>query len=112
MNLKHIADALEYAGGTHTVGDIVDGILEGRYYLLENDGATLVWEFEHFPRLTRINGFLAAGDMNAVLELSRTLCQFATENNLPVVVYGRKGWEKALSELGFSRAHTVIMRAS
>lgn len=110
MNLEHIAEALKYCGGTHTVGDVVDGILDGRYFLLENEKATIVWELEHYPRLTRINGFLAAGELESVRELCEKLCSLASENNMQAVIYGRKGWERVWAKQGFTHAHTVLTR--
>lgn len=108
MNLQRVARALEYSGGTHTVGDIVDGVMAGDYKVLENDTATLVIEQQLYPRLARINIFLAAGDLSGVIELGQQVIDYAKEIGCEVSLYGRKGWTRVLKSHGFQEAHTVM----
>ena len=111
MNIERIQRALAYSGGTHTVGDIVDGLLEGRYFYLENEGASLVFEVIEYPRKRRIHIFLAAGEMDPVQALRAECEDIARQMGITEVsLLGRKGWERNLAPIGYKAAHVWLVR--
>lgn len=111
MHTERIASALKYSGGTHTINDIIAGVLGGEYLLIENENASMVVEIEEFPQKRRYNIFLAAGKMSDVIELGLKVLSEADANGVEVSLYGRKGWERALKPYGFKALHTVLVRA-
>ena len=42
--MAKIARALKHGGGTHSLQDVLDGLLEGKYQLFENDDGVCVTE--------------------------------------------------------------------
>jgi hypothetical protein len=103
--------ALGYAGGTHTLGDVLETILAGGAMLHEREGAAIVTEFLEYPRRRVLNFWLATGELDAVIALSRELLERAKNEwgCQEAVFLGRRGWEKALTSEGWAREPMVLM---
>ena len=109
--LPGLATALEYAGGTHTVEDMLDQIKRGEAQLWTSENACIVTEVHTTPRLKVLHFWLATGALDAVVALSRDVlgwgkvvgCQSAT-------LAGRRGWERVLASEGWSPMLSVMGR--
>jgi hypothetical protein len=102
--------ALGYAGGTHTLGDVLSAVLDGRATLHETEGAAIVTEFIEYPRRRVLNFWLATGALGPVIELSRRVMEWGKgEGCAEAVFLGRRGWVKALEGEGWTQEPMVLM---
>lgn len=61
--------ALRLAGDTHTIEDVIEAIRRGEMQIFHNEKAVIVTEIVDTPQKRFVNGFMSAGELNAVLEL-------------------------------------------
>lgn len=102
---------LRAAGDTHTVGDIADHILSGRFQYWAGDGAGIVTEVLEYPRKKVLNYFLGFGALDACLALQPQIEAFAYANGCRVVICaGRHGWEKILPAHGWRKMWSVMAK--
>lgn len=103
--------ALGYAGGTHTLGDVLQAILAGEAHLHEAEGAAIVTEVLVAPRNRTLNFWLATGELQAVVALSREVMERAKREwgCDKAVFLGRRGWAKALEAEGWTKEPMVLM---
>ncbi len=97
--LPQIEKALELGHGTHTVADVVARIDSGECELwVEGDGL-LVTKVETWPQKRVMRFWLAAGALKDVLALEPRVIEAAREHGCDgMVIDGRKGWAKVLSD--------------
>ena len=55
--------AVDATGGTHSVADLVKGVLDGRINLFIGARCFCAIEFVNYPRMRVLNVFLAGGDI-------------------------------------------------
>jgi hypothetical protein len=95
--------ALKIGGNTHTREDIAEGIKSGRYQYWGDADCCLVTEIVEYPRKKTLHLFIAAGDLNKLLEdyLPRVK-HFAKENGCSALTsVSRKGFLKRFPAYGF-----------
>jgi hypothetical protein len=111
-HLPRVAEALgKHGGGTHTVSDLLREVAAGEAQLWQNEDAILVTQVVEEPRRKVLHFWVAAGDLDACVEMSRRVmewgrsvgCDYAT-------LTGRKGWLRALADEGWSYEFTVMGR--
>lgn len=112
--MKHadgLAKALAYAGGTHTVGDVLRAVLAGDAQLHETDRAAIVTEVYTYPRKRVVNFWLATGELNEVIRLSHEVMEKAkNEWGCEGAIFtGRRGWEPVLTADGWNAEPMVLM---
>ena len=106
-----LAEALAYGAGTHTIGDVVKEIESGDCQLWTAERAAIVTELWFAPRRTIVNFWLAAGDMAPVIALSHHILGWAkTVGCTRAVMTGRRGWERALADEGWTRDAVLLGR--
>ncbi len=107
-----LARALEYTGGTHTLDDVWEGVLDGRFQLWTGPGSIVVTELLAYPQCRTLHFFLAAGKMEeltamypAILEWGKALgCSKAS-------LAGRPGWTRGfLQREGWRASHLVMTK--
>ena len=104
--------ALRNAGDTHTVQDIADGILDGRFQFWGDDRAGIITEVLSYPRKRAVNYFLVLGDMDACLALQPEIEAFAKQiGAAATVATGRQGWDRILGKHGWTRRWSVHTKA-
>ena len=81
-----IEDALEYADGTHTVEDVLDGILRGSLQLWIGERCAAVSEVLSYPRKRALNMFLAGGDLRELQGLVPGVEAFARARGCSTVM--------------------------
>lgn len=106
--LDRLEKALELDGG-HTLGDVLEMVERETAQLWESPDAVIVTEVHDFPRQRVLHFWLAAGEKDAVIELShRALAWGRTIGCQRATLSGRRGWERALAKEGWT-ADAVLM---
>lgn len=106
-----IERALKHAGGSHTFTDVVDLVREGKMFFWPGEYSCLVTEFVQYPRQRLLHVFLAAGDMDEIKRMEPSLRTFAESVKCNAIsLTGRRGWVRALADLGFKEGHTIVVK--
>lgn len=94
--------ALERAG-THTRQDIAEGIRDGRYLYLGDDRCAVVLEIVQYPQCRKLHVFLAAGDLDRILDVHLPqMIDIARDYGcVSITNISRKGFLKRLPAYGF-----------
>ena len=110
--MMRLAEALERAGGTHTVEDVRAQLDRGEAQLWETEDATIVSEILRYPRVREVRLWLAAGELEAVLGLARAVVKWAKDEMgcERATVYGRKGWQKYAEREGWTPSMVLYSR--
>ena len=92
---KHIAAALEYAGGTHTLEDVRASVLDGSLQIWPGVHSVILTQVLQQPRKRVLHVFLAGGDLAEIKQLVPTLYEFGRAVGCSTIsLLGRKGWER------------------
>ena len=103
--------ALEYAGGTHTFKDIVDGILERRFQFWPAEKGCAVTELIQMPQKKILHIFLAGGEMQQIVDMDDSAVEFAKGQGCTMVtIAGRKGWKKVLKDNDYNEYYTTLAK--
>jgi len=106
-----IEDALEYSGGTHIFEDIVEAVLAGRMQLWSGERGCAVTEIISYPRKKVIHVFLAAGEMEQIIDFEESALEFGRINGCQTMTLaGRKGWTKILDKRGWKESFVVMSK--
>ena len=97
----YISDALEYAGGTHTVEDMRNLVADTRLQFWPGKHSVVLTQIIDTPRKRVLHIVLAGGDAGAALHELRDLLPrieaFAWDHDCDMVVaYGRPAWGRAV----------------
>ena len=104
-----IADALAYSGGTHEVEDVLEGIRSGRMQLWPAKRGCAVTEIIEFPRKRVLHVFLAAGEMDQILDMLESAKEWGRQQGCTgFTIAGRKGWKRVLAKHGFVETMTLL----
>ena len=109
---KHIEAALEYSAGTHTIDDVADGILEGKFQCWEGKESIIITEIVVYPRLKDLHFFLAGGDLDEISLMEPLITAWGKSLGCTrVSLAGRKGWQKSfLKERGYEPKWSVLSK--
>lgn len=93
----------EFGGGTHNLQDMLSCIEKGEAQLWCAPGAVIVTQIEENPHSRDLRFWVAAGTLQAVLDLAPQIYRWAREEHgcTRAVTAGRKGWSRALAQLGW-----------
>lgn len=106
-----IEDALAYSGDTHKYKDIVDGVLGGHMQLWAGESGCAVTEISLYPNGKHLHVFLAAGDMDQVLDFQESAIQFGKMNGCnKLTLAGRPGWKRVLKDDDWREAFVVLSK--
>ena len=85
--------ALDRAGNTHTIEDVLAKVEAGRAAYWENGDGAAVVEILAYPRLRVLNFWLLSGVLRDVLAMEDEICAWGRENGATVATAsGRAGW--------------------
>ena len=109
-----IESALAYAGGTHTVDDVLAMIAEGRCQLWRGPNAAVVTEIDEYPREKVLHFFLAAGDMKELEAMQDGIMAWGIERGCTKARFvGRRGWQRTfMARTGWRDTRYIIMEKS
>ena len=103
--------ALDHAGGTHTIEDVLDQIKRGEAQLWTSENACIVTEVLTTPRKKVLHYWLSTGVLDDVITLSRDVLKWGkTVGCQAATLAGRRGWEKVLVAEGWSPMLSVMGR--
>lgn len=106
-----IDQALAHAGGTHTFEDVLDQILLGEMLFWPGEKSCMVTEIVQYPRKRGMHVFLAAGDLDEIKAMEPDLRLFAQKLKCDAIsLAGRRGWARALKDIGFTEGHAIVVK--
>lgn len=102
-----IEAALEYAHGTHTFDDICHMVISGRLRWWPLPNSFMITEISEYPRQKHYHVFMAGGDLAEIKATQQALVAAARLAGCSTITLGgRRGWVKALKDLGWEESHT------
>lgn len=109
---QHIANALSYSGGTHTVEDVFVGIVSGQFQFWPGQESAVVTEFRLYPRKKTLHYFLCGGTLEELEQMQQQIEQWAKAQGCDAITTaGRPGWTKSfLNKQGFRPQWTVMSK--
>jgi hypothetical protein len=95
-----IEGALAHAGGTHTLADVKEMVLQREARFWAGRRAALITCIEEYPRTRWLLLWLAGGDLAELTEQLRPAAEAygRREGCRRVVIIGRPGWERRLTD--------------
>ena len=97
-----IESALEYGGGTHTFEDVKCGIIAGTSQLWPAANSCIVTEITKHPQKKVLHIFLGGGDLEEIKSMQPDVIAWAKSQDCEsLTMTGRKGWSKALADIGW-----------
>ena len=106
---KYIEDALEYAGGSHTLQDVMLAVAEGKAQFFPLDKSAIVTEIVDYPQKAMCRIWLAGGDLDELLEAEAAIAAWAkTLGCSGMEIIGRRGWSRKLES--YRESAVVLMK--
>lgn len=114
--LPFIEEALEHGGGTHTLGDVLQGVVAGDFQMWTAEGAACVTEIIQHPRKRVLAFWLAGGDLQVLMTDIEPRARAWGEAQGCDLFLGfaadRPGWARALQQYGYRPGWRVFRRAA
>ena len=109
---EHVAAALEYEHGTHTVEDVWDQIEAGHAQLWYGPNSVIITQIEETPQRRILRFWLAGGYLEELEPMYIHLEAWGRDIGCDMaVIVGRKGWERTfLKREGWAPTHTVFTK--
>lgn len=102
QSIARFARAIECAGGTHTVEDVLALIEAGDAQCWNNGDGTIITEIHKFPRLKAVHYWLISGELRSCLALEHDINPWAVEQGCTVATAcGRPGWGRVAAPTGW-----------
>lgn len=106
-----IERALPYTGGTHTIEDIEQALLDNSMTLLAGERCAMILEIITYPRLKVLHIFLGAGDLTELRSYSEFIDRLASDIGASrITIAGRRGFVRALKDLGYDEKWSVVAK--
>lgn len=107
-----ISPALEHAGSTHSVDDVLAMLARGEAQAWIGERSVLVTRIDDHPRAKVLTHWLGGGDLE---EVGRTLRRRAEawgkeQGCDRAWIIGRPGWERELKDEGFAPAARLLVK--
>jgi hypothetical protein len=109
--MERLMDALERAGNTHQIEDVLRALREGEARLFERDSSLIIAQVLHHPRRSVLEMWLAAGVMEDMTALLPDVEAWGRANRATLAqVIGRRGWQPAAVQHGYTPAATIYRK--
>ena len=106
-----LESAIVYCGGTHLFEDVVEMVESGQMFFWPAEKSCVVTEVVDYPRKRLLHVFLAAGSLEEIKRMEPSIRAYGEYLDCAAVTLsGRKGWTKALKDMGYSHVHTTMGR--
>jgi len=104
-----LESALALSGGTHLFQDVVECVKLGTMQFWNAPKGCMVTEILEYPQKKVFHIFLAGGDLDQIKDFSDSAIYFAKLNGCSAMTLaGRRGWVKALGDLGWEEKFTTM----
>lgn len=111
QKMAKIAKALKHGGNTHTLQDVLDGLLTGKYQLFENDDGVCVTEIIDAPKARYLHCWIVAGRLPGVMQLQEVVERHALTNSCKFMsTAARTGWKTVLPHYGWKQSKIVFVK--
>lgn len=109
--MAKISRALKRGGDTHTLQDVLNGLLEGKYQLFENDDGVCVTEVIDAPNSRYLHCWVVAGRLPGVMQLHEAVERHALTNSCKFMsTAARPGWKTVLPQYGWKPAQIIFVK--
>lgn len=106
-----IESALVYSGGTHTFDDIVRAVYAGHMQFWPAERGCAITEILVYPQKKVLHVFLAAGEMDQIVDMDESAVEFARLNECNgMSIAGRKGWSRVLKDKGYKESFVTLSK--
>jgi hypothetical protein len=106
-----LQQALDHAGNTHTIADVVRLAQEGRAQWWGDEHGSIVTELVAYPRRKVVRYWLAAGELGRVLALEERVNRWAkAEGANRAVLLGRPGWRRWAPARGWQPEGVILAK--
>jgi hypothetical protein len=106
-----LESALAFSGGTHSFRDVAWLVQEGEMQFWPAQRSCAVTQIVSYPQMRTLHVFLAAGDLMEIKDMDETFLDFARKLDCKhITLSGRKGWVKALDDIGFKSVHVTLAK--
>ena len=106
-----LQQALEYAGSTHRMDNVVAMLKAGEATLFENAGGVIVAEIQTYPLAKVAHLWLGAGELRACLDLEDDVLRWGLERGCSAAtIVGRPGWRRLGTSRGWKPWHTTLIK--
>lgn len=103
--------ALEYSGGTHDFGDVLNSVMAGHMQLWPAPKGCMVTEIVVYPKKKVLHIFLAGGELDQILDMEGSIINWGKRQGCESLsLAGRKGWTKVLADRGWQYAHAIVSK--
>jgi len=103
--LRRLQKALDLAGNTHDISDVVQMHDDGKIHWAHNGDGSIIAEIHDFPRRRAVHLWLVSGELRDVLALEPSVIAWGRENGCTLATAtGRRGWGRAAAPLGWRPA--------
>jgi hypothetical protein len=104
-----IEDTLARTYGTHTFDDLCIMVMQGRVRLWSLENSFIVTELVVYPQEKHMHVWLAGGDLDEIKAMQGVVLEVAKlEGCSKMTLSGRRGWIKAIADIGWKEAHTSM----
>lgn len=106
-----IEAALAHGGNTHSFGDVVDRVSDGRAQLWPAPRGVAITEIISYPCKKVLHIWLASGEMDQLLDMIGSAEKWGrTQGCTSLTVSGRLGWQRVLDRHGFRPVLVTLER--
>jgi len=106
--MPQIRKALSY-GSRYTAEELCAEIVAGRAQLWHQGDGMVVTQLDHKPSGRGLYFWVAAGDLDDVIDLHRQACEWGKSVGCTWATFvGRKGWEKVLVDEGWKADKRIV----
>jgi hypothetical protein len=100
--LRRLQKALDLAGPTHRIPDVVERIKDHRAQFWEHGDGCIVTELHSYPLSKAVHYWLISGVLNDCLALDTDINQWALDQGCTMATAcGRRGWGRVAAPLGW-----------
>lgn len=109
-----LAAALDYAGGTYIVDDVLDRVAKGDAQAWYGPRSVVITEIIEHPRKRVLHFFLAAGIMAEIEVMAPLILAWGKERGCTgATLIGRKGWQRSfLARTGWKQSDCILMETT
>jgi hypothetical protein len=101
--------ALRLSGDTHSIEDVIEALRDGQMQAFWNDTSVVITEVAHTPKRQLVSIFLAAGDLDGVMDLHEKIYDWAIESGYDFArILVRPGFARLLERKGWKKRQIVM----